>query len=119
MMLECFHYDFYSYEEAIKRWKINPQVIDNSDAYSLKSIINENHTSCFGLKELDLNGEYTIKGNGNFYVAVVYSGEGIIQCNGKELGFKQGDEIFLSAAIEEVTFKSNIESRILIFYPPN
>lgn len=119
MMLECFHYDFYSYEEAMKLWKIEPKVIDNSNEHSLRSIFNETHTDCFGLKELLLNGEFTMKGNGIFYVAVIYSGEGSIDCNGKEYSFEQGDEIFLSAAIEEVTFKSKIESKILLCYPPN
>ncbi|MBD0777275.1 class I mannose-6-phosphate isomerase [Maribacter sp. ANRC-HE7] len=118
-MLECFHYDCCSYEEALRRWKVKPEVVDNSDTYSLKTIFNERHTNCFGLNELDLNGAYTIKGNGGFYVAVVYSGEGVVLCNGKEFDFKQGDEIFLSAAIDEVTFKSNIKSRILLCYPPN
>ncbi|MDW5289169.1 type I phosphomannose isomerase catalytic subunit [Formosa sp. PL04] len=118
-MLECFHYDCCSYDEALSRWKVKPKVLDNSDIYNLKTIFNETHTNCFGLNELDLNGEYTIKGNGGFYVAVIYSGEGVILCNGKEYNFIQGDEIFLSAAIDEVIFKSNIASRILLCYPPN
>jgi mannose-6-phosphate isomerase len=119
MMLECFHYDFYSYEEAMKLWKIEPKVIDNSNEHSLRSIFNETHTDCFGLKELDLNGEFTMKGNDTFYVAVVYSGEGTILCNGEEYSFEQGDEIFLSAAIDEITFKSKMDSKILLCYPPN
>ncbi len=119
MMLECFHYDFYSYEEAMKLWKVEPKAIEMSDNHSLKSIFNETHTDCFGLKELDLNGECTLKGNDSFYVAVVYSGEGTILCNGEEYSFEQGDEIFLSAAIDEVTFKSKMDSKILLCYPPN
>ncbi|WP_179317431.1 type I phosphomannose isomerase catalytic subunit [Winogradskyella undariae] len=118
-MLDCFHYDNYSYEEAMKRWKVEPKVIDSSATHNLKSIFNETHTDCFGLKELDLDGEYTIKGNDAFYVAVIYSGEGSMICNGQEFSFKQGDEIFLSAAIDEVTFKSHIESKILLCYPPS
>jgi len=119
MMLECFHYDFYSYEDAVSKWKVEPKVTDESNSYSFRSIFNETHTNCFGLKELDLNGEYTIKGNGSFYVVVIYSGEGTIHCNGNIVNFKQGDEIFLSAAIDEVTFKSSEKSRILMCYPPS
>ena len=118
-MLDCFHYDSCSYEEALRRWKINPQIVERSDTYSLKSIFNKTHTNCFGLKELDLNGAYTIKGNGGFYVAVIYSGEGVMICNDKEYDFKQGDEIFISAAIDEITFKPNLKSRILLCYPPS
>ncbi len=117
-MLTCFHYDTYSYEEALDAWKVKPQVIDSSDAFELRSIFNETHTDCFGLNELDLNGEYELEGNGSFYVAVIYSGKGKILCNGNEYDYSQGDEIFFSAAIDSVVFKSYIQSKILLCYPP-
>lgn len=117
-MLQCFHYNGCSYEEALKRWKVKPETIDSSSSFTLKSIFNETHTDCFGLKELDLNGEYSLKTNGSFFVAVIYFGEGSILCGGKEYSFAQGDEIFFSAAIEEVKFKSKKESKILFCYPP-
>jgi mannose-6-phosphate isomerase len=117
-MLKCFHYEGYSFKEATKRWKITPGVIDSSDSYKLKTIINETHTDCFGVKELELNGEYELKGNGRFFVGVVYSGEGIMSVEGEKYSFTQGDEIFFSAAIDSVTFKSERASRILLCYPP-
>ena len=117
-MLKCFHYDCCSYDEALRRWKVKPETIDSSSAFTLKSIFNETHTNCFGLKELNLDGEYSLKANGSFCVAVIYFGEGSILCRGKEYSFTQGDEIFLSAAIKKVTFKSKIESKILLCYPP-
>lgn len=118
-MLDCFHYDDCTYAEALKRWKVKPETIDSSSNFTLKSIFNETHTDCFGVKELDLNGEYTLKANGSFFVTVVYFGEGSIWCDGKEYSFVQGDEIFFSAAIEKVKFKSLIASKILICYPPS
>ncbi|MEO9661460.1 MAG: hypothetical protein ABJG16_09650, partial [Maribacter dokdonensis] len=90
------------------------------DKHTLNSIFNESHTDCFGLSELDLtvNGEHSLKANGSFFVAVIYYGEGTIISGGKEYSFAQGDEIFFSAAIEEVVFKSKIASKILLCYPP-
>lgn len=117
-MLKCFHYNTYSYNEALAKWKVEPEIIDASDNFTLKSIFNEIHTDCFGLSELDLNGNYTLKANGSFCVAVVYSGEGTILCGDKEYSFTQGDEIFISAAIDTITFKSQINSKILLCYPP-
>jgi len=118
-MLECFHYDGCSYDEALQRWKVEPKTIASSDTFTLRSIFNETHTDCFGLKELDLHGTYSLKANGSFFVAVIYFGEGHLICNGKEYPFSQGDEIFFSAAIEEVHFVSKIASKILLCYPPN
>ncbi len=118
-MLDCFHYDSSSFEEASEKWKVKPKVIDAGEEYSLNSIFTREHTDCFGLKELDLDGEYELRGNGTFFVGVVYNGEGVMICGGEEFPFEQGDEIFFSAAIESVIFKSKTKSKILLCYPPS
>jgi mannose-6-phosphate isomerase len=41
-----------------------------------------------------------------------------MSCNGKEYEYTQGDEIFISAAISEITFISKTPSKILLCYPP-
>lgn len=118
-MLDCFHYDTYTEEEALENWKITPEVISKSAESTYRTLFNEKHTNCFGLNELLLNGQYTVMGNGSFFVAVIYSGEGIIECNGEKYSYSQGDKIFLSAAIEEIAFISNNPSKILLCYPPS
>lgn len=118
-MLKCFHYDGCSFEEASKRWKVVPTPLDVSDEFSIKTIFNETHTDCFALNELDLKGEYTLQNHDAFFVAVVYSGNGMIECGGKEYIYHQGDEIFFSAAIDSVRFKSLETSKILLCYPPS
>ncbi len=118
-MLECFHYNTYTLDEALAHWKINPEVVESTDEYTFRTLFNERHTNCFGLNELLLDGSYSVKGNGSFYAAVIYSGEGVMHCNGKEYMYKQGDEIFISAAIEDIEFTAKIPSKILLCYPPS
>lgn len=118
-MLECFHYHTYTQEEALAQWKITPQVIDSGPEFTFKTLFNSLHTSCFGLNELLLEGRYTHKEKDCFYVAVIYSGEGIIHCNEKEYPYSQGDEIFISAALREITYEATTASKILICYPPH
>ncbi|MEP5254045.1 MAG: type I phosphomannose isomerase catalytic subunit [Maribacter dokdonensis] len=118
-MLECFHYDTFTMEEALNEWKIEPEVLEQTETYTLKTLFNTKHTNCFGLSELLLDGEHTIKGNACFYVAVIYSGAGQMICNGETYSYALGDEIFISAAISELTFKSDTASKILLCYPPN
>ena len=118
-MLECFHYDTYTLDEALNNWKIEPEVLVSTNEFTLRTLFNEKHTNCFGLNELLLDGNYTIKGNSCFYVAVIYFGNGIMRCNDKEYEYTQGDEIFISAAISEITFISKSSSKILLCYPPN
>ena len=118
-MLECFHYNTYTLDEVLKQWKIQPEVIDSSNEFTLRTLFNKKHTNCFGLSELLLSGSHTIKGNASFYVAVIYFGNGTMVCNGIEYDYSQGDEIFISAAISEITLVSKIASKILLCYPPN
>ncbi|MDH5398008.1 MAG: hypothetical protein OEX02_07670 [Cyclobacteriaceae bacterium] len=117
-MLDCFHYEGCSFEETENKWKIVPQVLNSSSDYTLKSIFNESHTDCFAVNELSLYGACNLKGNGQFFVAVIYSGEGTLICNEKETSFTQGDEIFFSAAIDEIAFISKKPAIILLCYPP-
>lgn len=118
-MLECFHYDTFTLDEALDNWKITPEVLDSSNQFTLKTLFNEKHTNCFGLNELLLDGKHTIQGTSCCYVAVIYAGDGVINCNGKEYEYTQGDEIFISAAIDEITFSSKNPSKILLCYPPS
>jgi len=92
--------------------------IESSGSFTLKTIFNQSHTDCFALNELDLGGEITLQGNGDFFVGVIYSGEGAMTCGEKDYSFTQGDEIFFSAAIENITLKSTVASKILLGYPP-
>jgi len=117
-MLECFNYEGCSFEEAKRKWQITPETIEASGSFTLRSIFNELHTECFALKELDLEAEMNLQGNGAFFIGVIYSGEGTITCGGKDYNFIQGDEIFFSAAIECITLRASIPSKILLCYPP-
>lgn len=118
-MLECFHYNNYTEEEALKQWKIFPEVVDAHSDAILKTLFNASHTSCFGLDELTLDGSYSIKTGTSCYVVVIYSGSGTLLCNDQEYDYTQGDEIFISASISKVIFTSIVESKILLCHPPS
>lgn len=117
-MLDCFHYDTYTEAEATNRWRIEPQVIDQGEGYTFKTLFNEKHTDCFGLSELTLDGAYELKSNESFQVAVIYSGQGKMTCNEEVFDYQQGDKIFISAAIDQLHFQSEKASKILLCYPP-
>jgi mannose-6-phosphate isomerase len=80
--------------------------------------ISEKHTDCFAVKELDLDGEISLNGNGDFFVGVVYSGEGAILFDDGEIQYSQGDELFFPAGIDHVKWKSSLPSKVLLCYPP-
>jgi mannose-6-phosphate isomerase len=117
-MLKCFHYEGCSFENAMRKWKIIPEVISTSGEHTLKSIFNKSHTDCFALNELDLKGEFAIKGNGDYFIGVIYSGEGKIISGKVEIPYSQGDEFFFPAAIQTVWLKASATSKIMLCYPP-
>ena len=117
-MMKCFHFDSCSFEEAMKRWKITPQIMQSSNSFTLKTIFNRKHSDCFGLNELDLNGEFILKDNGTFYEGVIYYGGSTITCGGEEYDFFQGDERFFSASVRTITWRYIKPSKILLCYPP-
>ena len=117
-MLDCFHYDTFTEEEAMANWKVEPEVLDQGDGYTYKTLFNKKHTPCFGLNELDLTDSYTLAARDTFYVMVIYAGEGLITCNEKQYPFKQADEIFISAAIDQITIQAHTPAKILLCYPP-
>jgi mannose-6-phosphate isomerase len=118
-MLQCFHYDGCSYGKAVRQWKVEPEVLESSDNYTLKTIFNEKHTDCFALRELELNGQFRQDGNGDFFVAVVYTGKGTITCNGREFLFARGEEIFFPAQIKQIMWNAEKPAKILLCYPPH
>ena len=118
-MLDCFHYDTYTLSEALEQWKIEPEILDQKGSTTLKTLFNEKHTQCFGLNELELNGQYTLKKSESFYAVVIYSGSGTMYCNEKAYAYAQGDEFFVSAALEDLTLSSSTPSKILLCYPPS
>ena len=59
-----------------------------------------------------------MKGNGSFFVGVIYSGEVAITCGGQTYSFSQGDEIFFPAAIKTITWETTKPAKILLCYPP-
>ena len=117
-MLKCFHYDGCSFEEAKQMWKITPQIIEATEEFTLKSIFSRKHTDCFSVRELDLNGEIMLDGNGDFFVGVVYLGEGTVYFMNDEINYSQGDELFFPAAIRSIRLKSSLPSKVLLCYPP-
>lgn len=117
-MLQCFHYETISAEEARNKWMVSPEVLQSSDEFEFKTIFNKSHTACFGLNELDLTGSFKLDTPDSFFVGVVYEGQGSISCNGGNTSYAQGDEIFFPAAIQDVEFKAESKSKILLCYPP-
>ncbi|MBQ1264539.1 MAG: class I mannose-6-phosphate isomerase [Oscillospiraceae bacterium] len=113
-MFECFEYDGCSLQTAIKRWRIEPTVVEKTEGAVREELVGYKDTPMFCMQSLTVNGEYTLNSSGAFCGAYVLSGEGTLD----GMTAKQGDQFFLPASIGDVTFKAEHEMRVMLYYGP-
>ncbi len=100
-VLDCFHYDSYSLEETLARWRIPPSVIRREPGGSETELVGVKHTDKFRLHSLNLAGMMEFQSQGAFSVLIVLSGAGRISYPGGALAIRQSDQIFLPASLSE------------------
>lgn len=119
-MLDCFHYDSLSFDETMKRWKIEPRIETRPDGSLLKHLIDSRHTDCFSLAELEIPAVSTLRSEGDFRVVIVYRGCGVVRTGNFEMKVRQGDELFVPARVGELEWRvdSDEPMRLLLCNPP-
>jgi mannose-6-phosphate isomerase len=120
-MLECFHYDAYDYQETLDRWKKAPTLIQQSNDGSEYVLIDSSSTDRFRMHLLEIQSRLSVAGNGGFSIAIVVSGSGTVESHGETQKVYQGDEFFLPAMLEEITWLSSGKEplRVIVCYPPD
>ncbi len=113
-MLDCFHYGCYTLEETLHKWKVIPK----QESANIYTIFDHTHTDCFSLKLLDVTETIKVQGNGDYCVAVVASGSGLLITNNEHMDVRQGDEIFIPASVGDIQWQSNDSMKILLCFPP-
>ena len=72
------------------------------------ALLDENDTPCFSLRRLTVHGEYAQPAAETFRVVIVASGEGTLTASGETLTLKQGDYLFLPAALGEAVWSGDM-----------
>ncbi len=117
-MLDCFHYDSYSLEETMSKWKIKPEIVTDDKNSTLRRLIGPRHTDCFSLSELTVRTTATTAPTGDFMVAIIYSGTGTLSTATGDMKVNAGDEIFIPASTGTLEWIAEEEMSILLCYPP-
>ena len=114
-MFDCFNYEGLTYEEVLKRWRINP-IKKVTDEFKEMEVIGYRDTPMFTLKVIDIYDKYWIKINELFSGIYVLSGNAVM--DGVEI--RQGDQFFLPANINDVYIENIGETpvRIIRFFGP-
>ena len=106
-MLDCFHYDSYSYEETLRRWKIEPNLLRKDSGGEEFILIGEEHTSCFRMHQLNIRAEFAAVCQDRFAVAIVTEGEGTVSWDGEQIEVSQSDCLFIPFACKDLVWTNS------------
>lgn len=105
-MYDSFHYDTYSREDINNKMYLKPSIVDKQDGGNKTSIISYSLTDFFAMDKLEVKEYFTTKKDDSFKVGVVLSGKGKIVWQDGEMEIGQADEIFLPAALNDLTWQN-------------
>ena len=116
-MLDMFHYEFLTREETLARWQKQPRRIREEADGCIDVLLDENDTPCFSLERMQLSGRMATPESDSFRIAVVVEGNGTLCTDSDTLELKQGDCLFLPAALPQCWWQGE-RMTILFCMPP-
>jgi len=116
-MFEMFRYDFLTLEETLARWKKQPRPLIRQSGGGVDILLDERDTPCFTLWRMEVRGCFTPPVDRRFQIAVVVEGEGEMEGGGETVPLRQGDCLFLPAALGETLWRSP-RMTVLLCLPP-
>lgn len=120
-MFDCFHYDTFTEDELLKRWKIKPKDIYKDQEAEETILIGDDTTTLFGLSKLLVRGKHVKKMGPNFSTMIVLSGAGDISNGDWKLRVKQGEIFFVPATIDtlDIDALNGNDLELVFCYPPH
>ncbi|QGQ98428.1 mannose-6-phosphate isomerase [Paenibacillus psychroresistens] len=119
-LFDCFHYDSFTEEETIAKWRKEPQTIYSSIDSDEAVLIGEDTTTLFGMNRINVRVAYQSAAKSTFAIAVIVKGAGEIAWEDGSLIVRQGDFLFMPVGIGSVrwTAASGTELQIVVCTPP-
>ena len=119
-LMDGFHYDAFTYEETLNRWRLKPEVIRNTDGGKEVVLIGKNHTGRFRMHRLDVNTELKTDPFDGFAIAIAAAGEGTIRWGAGTMEIRQSDQLFIPASVGPLRWENagNGELTVVLCFPP-
>lgn len=119
-MFDCFHYDSYSREETLKRWRIEPRTIREEAGGAEHELIGQAATDKFRLTRLVVRGALEFQPDEVFSTLIVLSGSGKIVAGGREIGLSKAELVFLPASLPGFRIEAQPGEELVIVrcHPP-
>ena len=120
-LMDGFHYDAFDYEETMNRWRLQPEVIQDTGSGKEVELIGSSHTDRFRMHRLDIDLEFKTDSFQGFAIAIVVAGEGSLTWDGGEMEIKQSNQLFVPASVGDLLWRSASNTRlaVVLCFPPD
>lgn len=115
--LDIFDYTEYSKEEIMKKCRIEPRILEETDAYRRVGLVDEKLTSCFFVEKLEVTGPAVVGHNHKFTLGVVCGGSCTMEQDGQVLSLKAGDSFLIAAGTEAYQILPKGSVQLVMVYP--
>jgi len=105
-LLGAYAYEGCGMEENLKRRRIEPIELSRArDGMSCERLlIGAAQTPCFAMTRIEAYGPFMPGYTGRCAILIVTEGTGRLECKGGRFDVKKGDEVFIGAAVENLTY---------------
>ncbi|MCR2802690.1 type I phosphomannose isomerase catalytic subunit [Paenibacillus soyae] len=120
-MLDCFRYEPLNLADTLARYKKEPKVVRLTQGGRETVLIGAADTDRFAMRLLEMNGPYAKRQDGSFSIAIVVQGSGELYWGEERMSVRQGDQLFLPAGVEAVTWVNadkHADLKVVVCYPP-
>ena len=102
-LLGCYIYNGSSDEENLKRYRIEPQLIRSGGWGREQIVIGPGTAEYFSFTRLDTSAKVPLTRTGALQTVIVLGGEGRLTCADQVVTIKQGDELFIPYAADDIS----------------
>jgi len=114
-MFDCFTYEGLSVEEALRRWRIVPQMLESTSEFTHTLLIGSDQTPCFRLERYDVTDHCELDARGVISGVYIFGGSGSLSLGNYREDCAPGDQFFLSAGCETIRVEAKPGEKLTLF----
>jgi len=117
--MRCFNYRAAG-PEYVDRSRLALRTLREDSAGAEEILIGAEHTACFGLARLTVQGRVPDQDRGRCYVGIVVAGQGRLSGSECDVPLQAGDTFFVPAASAHVTYETTADRPLQVVkcFPP-
>ena len=119
-IFDCFHYEAYSYEETLRRWRRQPRTLTVTAGGCERVLIGKSDTDRFRMHAIDVTAEFAGAAPNGFAIAIIVAGRGKMIWDDHTIEIAQADMFFIPAQVPPIRWKCSgkDELKVICCYPP-